>query len=383
LVTGTYGKGRVAVFAGTVLGDAAAGQLAFWHWDDWQQVLGATIDWLTVPTRKPDAAAATAWRAAVTRDITAARGKTALERAVLTRYAPLCSERASADLLIRTALQTGADITPDIADLVDMAVRPYIDVKFAPLARALVGSSLANKASLGLRLLGRSGAPGASAILIKALESGDVASADNQDDADEFGGDVEDPLERRYAIRKGAIVGLSCLGDSAAAPALRKVMEEVRAAGTAPLGNQATVAPERELFGEAAVAATRCGDAAAAADAVGAIIYQRYQLYHLIAMAEQPIQAVGSQAAAIALTKRLAEEGISRQIVRERRMLSRLEDPPAATLPAVAKAVAAETRPCVEGFALSAFGGRTLPAAVIATLGKAHSSEVAAMFQSP
>lgn len=46
LVLGTYGKGRVAVFAGTVLGEPDEGTLPFWEWDHWPTLLGRTLQWL-------------------------------------------------------------------------------------------------------------------------------------------------------------------------------------------------------------------------------------------------------------------------------------------------------------------------------------------------
>jgi hypothetical protein len=46
LITGTYGKGRVAVFSGTVLGQVQAAAPPFWQWTGWPQLLGKTVNWL-------------------------------------------------------------------------------------------------------------------------------------------------------------------------------------------------------------------------------------------------------------------------------------------------------------------------------------------------
>ncbi len=40
-----YGKGRVAVFTGTVLGEAPQGQTAFWQDPNWKDILAAAINW--------------------------------------------------------------------------------------------------------------------------------------------------------------------------------------------------------------------------------------------------------------------------------------------------------------------------------------------------
>jgi uncharacterized membrane protein len=58
LVAGNYGKGRVAVFAGTVMGDPPAGQTPFWAWRDWPELMVRTTRWLTAPAAGRSAAEA-------------------------------------------------------------------------------------------------------------------------------------------------------------------------------------------------------------------------------------------------------------------------------------------------------------------------------------
>jgi uncharacterized membrane protein len=45
LVAGSYGKGRVVVFTGTVLGQPADGQIPFWKSNAWPEILSAAIKW--------------------------------------------------------------------------------------------------------------------------------------------------------------------------------------------------------------------------------------------------------------------------------------------------------------------------------------------------
>ena len=45
LVTRAEGKGRVAVFAGTVLGEKRGDETPFWEWDGWRGVLKSTVEW--------------------------------------------------------------------------------------------------------------------------------------------------------------------------------------------------------------------------------------------------------------------------------------------------------------------------------------------------
>jgi uncharacterized membrane protein len=46
LVLETRGKGRVATFLGTPMGMAAKGQLPFWEWKDWNELMYNTLVWL-------------------------------------------------------------------------------------------------------------------------------------------------------------------------------------------------------------------------------------------------------------------------------------------------------------------------------------------------
>ena len=46
LFSGGFGKGRVVVFTGTVLGEPVANEQPFWQWNGWPQVMGRMISWL-------------------------------------------------------------------------------------------------------------------------------------------------------------------------------------------------------------------------------------------------------------------------------------------------------------------------------------------------
>ena len=46
LITGTTGKGRVAVMAVTPLGEAPTEGLVWWQWPGWENVMAKTIGWL-------------------------------------------------------------------------------------------------------------------------------------------------------------------------------------------------------------------------------------------------------------------------------------------------------------------------------------------------
>jgi uncharacterized membrane protein len=44
LVTGTYGRGRVACVAGSPLGEAP-GRWLFWEWSEWERLVGNVAQW--------------------------------------------------------------------------------------------------------------------------------------------------------------------------------------------------------------------------------------------------------------------------------------------------------------------------------------------------
>ena len=52
LFTGSFGKGRVAVFTGTVLGEPSGTEQPFWTWPGWPPLMRNTIGWLS--KREPE-----------------------------------------------------------------------------------------------------------------------------------------------------------------------------------------------------------------------------------------------------------------------------------------------------------------------------------------
>jgi uncharacterized membrane protein len=46
LFSGSYGKGRVVVFTGTVLGEPAGQEQPFWQWSGWPLLMRSTLEWV-------------------------------------------------------------------------------------------------------------------------------------------------------------------------------------------------------------------------------------------------------------------------------------------------------------------------------------------------
>ena len=357
LITGTFGKGRVAVFAGSVMGDSAAGQVPFWEWNQWPVVLAETMLGLA-PT-------ATASVPPVKKTIVA-------------------------------QLQSAVTSTNAIDQLLE-AARPIVDQDFAPVVKALIESGHSAQVTLGLRLLGFSHAPGAKEFLLAAFANGRVDSAAGRSrplsvddvldaavghqsslgDSDLNPGAAKVNLEQTKAVQLAALDGLGGLGDPSTIPFLREVMHKypLRAMPPGDFSDSFTDADEQ---GETAmVAALRCGDIAIAAPVVD------LWLQNLYTLATMKISDAGAK------TKRADQAlQLNRLTAAQVRLTAALENLPAAVLPALAQRVAVEKDRWIVPLAFAMFGrpfnsGRVLPAEVTAILRQAKLPAVAALANTP
>ncbi len=353
LITGTYGKGRVAVFAGSVMGDPPAGQTPFWAWNGWTGVLTSTLTWLLAPAK----ADTEAYRGAVSAALAAAHGKREAEKAVLLKYARLCGDRAAARLLVETAAEGADDISWDEVGAIDAGVAAYLDASFAPLVARLIASEQTHKASLGLRLLGGTRSKDAAKTLADALDAGDVGDGGG-DGLDNPGGLQQDPTYRAYALRVGTLEGIGRLGDPALLPAVRKFRDEIVKSASRPESHPASLLPEDELYQEAVIASLRCGDTAAAGAAVDVLLANRYLFIQLAAILDEQMQEPNEQQI---LAKKRAAAAIPHQALRLTQLPQRVVGVPDAVLVALAQRIAVEKDAKVAELAMVIFGANTNP----------------------
>lgn len=356
LITGTFGKGRVAVFAGSVMGDPGPGLLPFWEWNQWPGVLAETMAWLA-----PTASAA----------------------------APLTKATVLAQL------QTASTSTNAVDQLFEVA-RPVVDQDFAAVATALIESGHPAQVTLGLRLRGLSHAPGAKESLLAAFVKGRVDSAARNRppsvddvleeavghkpmlvDPDMNPGTAKVNVETAKAVQLAALEGLGWLGNPEAIPSLREVLRKCPVHAHPP-GDFSDSFTDVDEQGETAmVAALRCGDIAAAAPVVDLWMQNLYTL------ATMKIADAGAK------TKRADRAlQIDRLTAAQVRLTAGMENLPAAVLPALAQRVAAEENRWIIPLAFAAFGrafnaGRPLPPEVTATLRQAKLPAVAALANTP
>ena len=356
LITGTFGKGRVAVFAGSVMGEPQSGQLPVWEWKQWPVVLA----------------------------------KTMVELAPMALAATLPVKK-----MIVAQLQAAVTSTNGIDPLFEVA-RPIVDQDFAPVAKALIASGHSAQVPLGLRLLGLSHAPGAKELLLAAYANGRVESASRSrapsvdevlddavghkstmGDSDFNPGPAKANVEQIKAVQLAALEGLGWLGDPAPLTVLREALRKcpLRAIPTGEFRDSFTDADEQ---GETAmVAALRCGDIAIAAHVVDMWMQNLYTL------ATMKISDAGAK------TKRADQAiQINRLTAAQVRLTASLENLPTAVLPALAQRVAVEKDQWIIPLAFAMFGqpfnnGRVLPTEVTTTLRQAKLPAVAALASTP
>ncbi|MCG3147203.1 MAG: hypothetical protein PCFJNLEI_00641 [Verrucomicrobiae bacterium] len=344
LVTGTFGQGRVAVFAGSVMGDPPAGRLAFWEWSQWPAVLAQAMTWLAPSAR-------------------ARPGKAA----------------------VLAQLQAATTGTNAVEQLLEAAA-PVADQDFAVVAKALIDSGRLEKVALGLRLLGLSRVSGAKEQLRMAFTKGVTAPPkqsldDLLADALEHKSSGVDPdlnptatkaaIEKFQAVQLAAVDGLGWLGDPAALGVLHEIVRQNPARVLAPgeFNESFTEADERRE--SALIAALRCGDAGAAGPVVDSWMQNLYTLAAL------KIRGAGAKPADSAVQR-------SRLVAAHARLTIGLERLPKSVWPAVAKRVAAEEDRWIVPLAFAVFGqafnnDQALPAEVAAILRQSKLPAVAAL----
>ncbi len=360
LVAWQYGKGRVAVFAGSVMGDPKAGQLPFWAWDGWPAAMAETIAWLTDAPERPTGDKAD-YTKQLNATLTKAGGKEDVERKVMSQYLRLCADAASASALLEALAGVAWDLSLDDADAYYVRVLPY-GMECADLAEALVQSGRTQKIMLGLRLKGLAKTQDAKVLLLDALKRGVV----EVEDAEEMDAPGEDADYRAYAFRLAALEGLGNLGDASVLPVLRAAVKQYEKYRLRRADFPKEVPRENELYQAAVLAALRCGAPEAAGPAVDMLMQNRYTLVNMMFAAFS--DGKGPQAEAL---RAKAQRAYNRLQARQLLAYSRLAGMPTASLSALAIRLAAEDDPWVTPLAFGAFGkgfGAKVPADILAIL---------------
>lgn len=393
LVVGTFGQGRVGVFAGTVMGEPPVGRLPFWQWSGWPRLLGTTVAWLAeAPAQK-----ATGGGGATRDAITAALGNAdtkglddtdkpqataapELARLLLTE-ARACRSAESAAFLLNAAAKAPGDLPPGLVEEIGLAVVPFAPAESAKAAQALLATGLPYKTALAARVLGAARAAGSVAILEALYRSGEPPkpAAAGADDLDLDKGLTAIPTlkavppkeqaQMQTAIRLAALQGLGAIGDAPALAVVRKAVADLAGDGAPkPKEYADTLSDANRLYQEALLAALRCGDDRAAAPLVGCLLENVYMI------SRARTEANKSKDRLARLQQNLpALIAWQQSLCRELRLL------PDRVLPAVAEQVAGVQDRRVAPVAFAAFAGRALPAPAAAALAKSPVPAVAAL----
>jgi uncharacterized membrane protein len=349
LIAGSYGKGRVAVFTGTLMGDPAPGLVPFWVWNGWPLVLAETITWLTAPSREGTGTVrAGDFGATLTAALAKTNGKAAAEQEVFRRLIWRCAGTDAARSYLEALAGTEWDLDAPLAETIVQTLLPYSDQRLAASAGVLAHAGKTHKTTLGLRVLGMSKAPTAKAVLLEALDKGAVAADEEEETAPEMLGEAG--VDTAHLIRHAALDGLAALADPATLPQLTAVLAATGKGLPRVDEFPTAIPPAQELYQTAVLAAVRCGDATAAGPLIDQLLANRYIEINM------KFGAVGDGKGAAAEARRAqAQRELARLQRRQQFAYGLLGTLPPAVLPAFAARLSTEREPLIAPIATAIF----------------------------
>lgn len=275
LIYGSMGKGRVALFAGTVLGETQEGKLPFWEWNDWPAALAGALAWVTEPIPANKAAATAAWGADLRRQADQMGGlKAGPFSTKLLESLPLLDDPATAASALRALADSDGELPePAWAPLL-ARLTTRVGASSADAAQALVDSGHTRKAALGLAALGAARGAAAVPALLGTYHRGAVKPPPSATHDDIAAPLVVTP-EQTFTLRMGVVIGLGLTRDPAARPALRNVLEDL--APRLP-GHPDRLDNDEQLFQLAWLSLALTGDAPAGARVADMLLENIYAI---------------------------------------------------------------------------------------------------------
>ena len=391
LILGQHGKGRVAVFAGTVMGVPKEGELPFWEWDGWPAVLARTVRWLAeapsgnpgrlgeeITERLEELAEPEEVDFEAEDDATKGREKQAEAGGFLQSVAGRGHNAESAQLLLSACAALSGDIPAALPVTASRAIRSHASPEFAPLAERLLASGELYKTALGLRALGMSRKPGAAATLRDYYSRGEVKETEEENPRGDALGlpvpEVSPANEDRGAItRLAAIAGLGNLQSPEALPILRKIAEDLAPAAKyvdAHLERnfEETISDQRREYQEALLGILRCGDDTVAAEVVDFMIENIHVYIRARMERNKPEDRLNRVVASV-----------HSSMDWQHQLYEKITAVPDRVLPALARRIAAEKDRRIAPLALAAFANRKLSPEVAGELRKSPVAAVRAI----
>ncbi|MDP6111278.1 MAG: HEAT repeat domain-containing protein [Planctomycetota bacterium] len=241
LIVGRHGRGRTAVFAGTVNGEPPEGVTAFWLWHDWPQLLANTIEWLIGPGRtapSPKENGGTSNRGLSPDELENFAFAEEEEKIALVRKAIRSCDAETADALVDELVDNDA-LPSELQLSILQAVRPFANAEWAEGLIGLKSRTDPPFVRGWLRLLGATGSESVAPILLEALES------------------------KEMPVRRFALEGLAALGSKKAISSLQRFASRLPASALDAVTDSAeyrqALPTEEDLSTDVLIALYKCG----------------------------------------------------------------------------------------------------------------------------
>ncbi|MHC4886227.1 MAG: hypothetical protein ACYTGH_14215 [Planctomycetota bacterium] len=250
LMTQAAGKGRVTVFAGTVCGEPSEGELPFWSWKGWPNVMARLIADLA-PKKSVSLPEAPADQAEVDKARSALDeiGDAGLEGLLdedlegddvgmggtmssgtgkdLATFAGLTRNKAFAELMLKSVVGSNTRLTAEEAITIYDAITPYLTADtIGEAPEELIKSTAPGTIALGLRLGGLAGQKEIGPAMVKFLAGGlSAVESEGGDEGALPGVRMGVPDGKDEKLRLAAAQGLALLADPDQLKGARKALQ--------------------------------------------------------------------------------------------------------------------------------------------------------------
>lgn len=327
LVTWKTGKGRAALFAGTVCGDPKPGELAFWDWDGWPVLLSQTLQWLgtpppadprdnTVPLGKAYRAKLEQLKELTDVDVEGLFGDEEAEvdapsaesdepdvLEIITRLASHCRGREYALAVVKALDESGTPIKIEQSESLFDSIGRYVSgEKFGGPAKALAMSSNSGRVAIGLRVLARAEIPDGKALALPYVARG-LSGLPGKGRTDSLAPAMQVATGEDERLRLAAVRALAEYADETLRAAVRKSAAEWQQQKSPP-PNIAEL--QKDLADEIQLVLCLLGDGHAAVKVLNLMVRNRLKIDENLDITQQPMYTPTPEA--IKQRKRLAAE---------------------------------------------------------------------------
>ncbi|MDA0836300.1 MAG: glutamine amidotransferase [Planctomycetota bacterium] len=305
LITWNTGKGRVALFAGTVCGDPQPGELPFWEWDGWPRLLARTLQWLAeTPLAESSDGAAPAGKEYQSNlrqlkeltdinveglfdedDPKPKTGDRPDTLKTILQLAVHCRDRVYALAVVKALEESGTVIKPELAETLFDSISRYVSGQlFSGPGKALATSPDSGRAALGIRVLASAKLPEGIPFALRYLANGLGGLSGNSKTGLAATMRVETGEDERF--RLAAVRALADYSDENLLPAFRK-----SAAGwnVKSVPSPAIAELQKDLSEEIQLVLCQLGDGEAAENVVNLMVRNRLKIDENLDVTQQPL----------------------------------------------------------------------------------------------